>query len=76
MTTVAAPPTVRHIARCYGLSSVYVHRLSRVAELTREHWMEPDMIFRKLLDRSHSPLRRKLSDPATRATIHAKLRRS
>jgi len=72
--TAAAPPTILQISKCYGISSTYYHRLTALEYLTREDWLEPDLIFHKLLERNHSPLRAKLADPATRANIKQALK--
>jgi hypothetical protein len=71
----SASPTILEISKCYGVSSTYFHRLSSLENLTREDWMEPDLMFRKLLDRNHSPLRARLADPAKRKSIKQALTR-
>ena len=71
--TEAPAPAVAHVAKCYGVSTQYFHRLAALEKIARDDWMEPDLIFGHLLDRRHSPLRRKLASPAVRQAIRKNL---
>jgi len=65
-----AKPTMQTLAEAYQLTrqGLYVALVSNA--LTRADLADPDYVFQRLLDLGrHSPLRSRLSNPATRETI-------
>ena len=63
------------IGAVYGISGQAVRQLSIRHDLDRQVLADPDALLVVLLDRGNrSPLRTRLTDPATRAAIQKQIR--
>ena len=63
-----------HLGATYGISGQAVRQLSIRHDLERQVLADPDALLDVLLDRGNrSPLRRRLTDPATRNEIASQL---
>ena len=67
-------PHMPTIAKCYGIDRTHAYRLRRRHGLTAEQLFDTDFVFSRLLESGRgSPLRTRLSNPATRAEIRKAL---
>lgn len=67
-------PYMRELAEAYGLSRQGLHKLMHRNDLTKLDLLNPDIVFQRLLDLGRlSPLRTRLSNPTTRASITTKI---
>jgi len=67
-------PSLKRLASAYGLSRQGITDLSKRHGIDRETLQQPDEVLVVLLDRGRrSPLRSKLTDPATRAAISSQI---
>ena len=63
-----------HLGAVYGVSGQAVRQLSKRHGIDRETLQQPDALLDVLLDRGRrSPLRSRLTDPATRAAIQKQI---
>jgi hypothetical protein len=67
-------PSLERLATAYGLTRQGITDLSKRHGIDRETLQRPDALLVVLLDRGNrSPLRSKLTDPATRAAIASQI---
>ena len=67
-------PSLERLATAYGLSRQGITDLSKRHGIDRDTLADPESLFEKLLTSGNrSPLRRRLTDPATRAAIQKQI---
>ena len=67
-------PSLERLATAYGLSRQGITDLAKRHRITRGTLQQPDALLTVLLDRGNrSPLRSRLTDPATRNEIASQL---
>jgi hypothetical protein len=67
-------PYLQDLAEAYGLSRQGLHKIMHRNDLTKLDLLNPDIVFQRLLGLGRqSPLRTRLSNPATRETITTKI---
>ena len=68
------PPYISDISKVYGFSRQTYYDKSSALGLTKADWLDPSVAFSKMLERgSTCPVRRKLSNPTTRARIQKQI---
>ena len=66
----SALPSITAISKAFGISRQTFYDKSRSLGLSKADWLSPEVVFSKMLATGNtSPLRTRLSNPATRETI-------
>jgi hypothetical protein len=68
------PPFISDISKAFGISRQTYYDKSESLGLSKADWLSPDLVFSRMIEAGNaSPIRRKLSNPATRRAISTKL---